>query len=91
MRSVSSFTKSSIASTIHAGVKTSPWSATRCLDLTWFMGRCISGDACSWSVRANVANTNPLIHVRQREQVNRPVIDPSGVRGRSSVLGYTLS
>ena len=34
MRSVSAFTKSSMASTIQAGVNTSPWSATRCLDLT---------------------------------------------------------
>jgi hypothetical protein len=32
------FNRSSIASTIHAGEKTSPWSATRCLDLTRFMG-----------------------------------------------------
>src|SRR5690606_25245758 len=35
IRSVSSFTRSSIASTIHAGVKTSPWSATRCRDFIW--------------------------------------------------------
>ena len=34
MRSDSSLTRSSMASTIHAGVKTSPWSATRCFDLT---------------------------------------------------------
>ena len=37
MRSVSSFTRSSIASIIRAGVKTSPWSATRCFDLTRLM------------------------------------------------------
>ena len=28
-----------MASTIHSGVKTSPWSATRCLDLTRLMGQ----------------------------------------------------
>jgi hypothetical protein len=38
MRSVSSFTRSSIASTIHAGVNTSPWSATRFRDLIRLMG-----------------------------------------------------
>ncbi len=37
IRSVSPFTKSSMASTIQAGVKTSPWSATRCFDLTRLM------------------------------------------------------
>lgn len=40
MRSVSSFTRSSIASTIHAGVNTSPWSATGCLDFTRLMRNC---------------------------------------------------
>ena len=29
-----------MASTIHAGVKTSPWSATRFFDLLWLMGEC---------------------------------------------------
>ena len=38
MRSVSPLTRSSMASTIHAGVKTSPWSATRFFDLIWLMG-----------------------------------------------------
>jgi hypothetical protein len=38
MRSVSSFTKLSIASTNHGGVKTSPWSATRSFDLMKVMG-----------------------------------------------------
>jgi hypothetical protein len=33
IRSVSAFTSSSMASTIHAGVNTSPWSATRFFDL----------------------------------------------------------
>ena len=37
MRLTSSFNRSSIASTIHAGVKTLPWSATRCLDLIRLM------------------------------------------------------
>jgi hypothetical protein len=34
MRSLSDLTRSSMASTIHAGVNTSPWSATLCFDLT---------------------------------------------------------
>ena len=34
MRSDSPFTRSSISSTSQSGVKTSPWSATRCRDLT---------------------------------------------------------
>ena len=37
MRSVSPLTRSSIASTSHGGVNTSPWSATRFLDLIRFM------------------------------------------------------
>ena len=36
IRSVSSFTRSSIASTIQGGVNTSPWSATRFFDLIRF-------------------------------------------------------
>ena len=39
IRSVSPLTRSSIASTIHAGVNTSPWSATRCFDLNRLMGK----------------------------------------------------
>jgi hypothetical protein len=42
MRSVSPFTRSSIASTSHAGVKTSPWSATRCLDFTRLISNAVS-------------------------------------------------
>src|SRR5580658_2804806 len=38
MRSVSPLTKSSIFSTSHGGVNTSPWSATRLLDLIRFIG-----------------------------------------------------
>lgn len=36
MRSVSDFTRSHMALTSRSAVKTSPWSATRCLDLTCF-------------------------------------------------------
>src|SRR3989442_14133969 len=38
IRSVSPLTRSSIASTIHGGVKTSPWLATRFFDLIALMG-----------------------------------------------------
>jgi len=44
MRSVSPLTRSSIASTIHVGVNTSPWSAIRCFDLIKFMERMRSGE-----------------------------------------------
>ena len=42
MRSLSSLTRSSIASTSQGGVNTSPWSATRCFDLNKVMGKCSS-------------------------------------------------
>src|SRR2546426_12738931 len=46
IRSVSPFTRSSMASTIHGGVNTSPWSATRCLDLTRLISKCSRSIAC---------------------------------------------
>ena len=35
----------------HEGVKTSPWSATRCLDLTRFISRCAPGVAASAAIQ----------------------------------------
>ena len=83
MRSDSILTKSSMSSTIQLGVKTSPWSATRCLDFTKSSGSFEGGSVMEIVFRASLS-----LAMNQSCHMGVLVVAGLGVTASNSKCGH---